>query len=953
MKKILSIAVSLCLAFTLVIGSPMTFSSAENHAVAATKHLAGYYHTTKKNNLNMRAKASSSSEKIAVISPDSKIKVSAVSGSWGKTVFSGRTGWINLSYAGYYGKHVPGTYQVNKSGGLELKAEGSVKSKTRATIPNKKNIEISRNSAKWGKVSYNGKTGWVLLKYVSLVKDALDNPYVLPSEDVTVTTRSYTSLKISWPNIPDAAGYYVYRSEKAKGNYAKVGTVNSSATVSFNDTKLKKNTAYYYKVEAFRKGTDNVQRDMPVDGVCGFTGAKAARITSARWISGSTSVSITWNKPSFSTGYVLYRSTSKTGTYKRKAIFKHSTTSFINKGLTTNKTYYYKIKSKRVVNGTTYYSDLSAPVSVYVKAPPRSDYKTGYYRVTSSDGLNLRAEASTDSKLETIMPCNAKIKVSSVYGYWGYTTYAGRKGWTNLKYTSYYGKYKPGTYKVTSSDGVTLRAKADAKSTRRAVIPKNTKIKILKSSGKWGKTSYKGKSGWVSMKYVSLVKDVINNPNALKTSEVKVATLGYKTLKVSWVKVPDATGYYIYRSSKADGDYSRIKKIDSVSTLSFRDTDLERNKAYYYRVETYRSNISRLKGSVSAKGVCGYTGSQATSITSVKCASETSAVITWKKPKYATHYILFRSTKEDEDYKKVGLFKYDTTSFTNTKLTTNKTYYYKIKTMRVMGKDTYYSAVSEAEKVLVKAPPSSVKTYDVTKPTSLYKGSAFTLKGTVKSAYPITRIKVGIKDDNKNWMKGYYVVRHPDKTSYSLSNVDPYIEFNKLKEGTYYYAIHVTDSKGYKKTVLSSEFTIVTIGDSSGTYRWPVGFRPIDITTYFSGQWSSGGHQGIDICKPGGSYGKAIYAARAGFVQIAQTSWTKTNGSYGQYVKLLHADGYATLYAHCSKLCVKEGESVKKGQKIAEIGDTGYSFGAHLHFEVIKPGTSNTRVNPLNYLPPL
>jgi murein DD-endopeptidase MepM/ murein hydrolase activator NlpD len=70
--------------------------------------------------------------------------------------------------------------------------------------------------------------------------------------------------------------------------------------------------------------------------------------------------------------------------------------------------------------------------------------------------------------------------------------------------------------------------------------------------------------------------------------------------------------------------------------------------------------------------------------------------------------------------------------------------------------------------------------------------------------------------------------------------------------------------------------------------------------------------------------------------------------SYGLYVVVMSPEGVETLYAHLSSISVSAGETVSQGQAIGVIGDTGYSTGVHLHFEVIDNGV---RVNPLNYLP--
>lgn len=98
-------------------------------------------------------------------------------------------------------------------------------------------------------------------------------------------------------------------------------------------------------------------------------------------------------------------------------------------------------------------------------------------------------------------------------------------------------------------------------------------------------------------------------------------------------------------------------------------------------------------------------------------------------------------------------------------------------------------------------------------------------------------------------------------------------------------------------------------------------------------------HRGIDIGAPMGS---GVLAADDGVVLTAGY-----NNSYGYYITINHGSGYVTLYAHNSKLLVKSGQTVTKGQVIAKCGSTGNSTGPHIHFEVQINGSL---ANPLNYL---
>ena len=110
------------------------------------------------------------------------------------------------------------------------------------------------------------------------------------------------------------------------------------------------------------------------------------------------------------------------------------------------------------------------------------------------------------------------------------------------------------------------------------------------------------------------------------------------------------------------------------------------------------------------------------------------------------------------------------------------------------------------------------------------------------------------------------------------------------------------------------------------------------VTSKFGPRWRST-HKGVDL---DANLRDNIYAAEKGIVVKAG----KGSG-YGKMVRIKHAGGFETVYAHMSRIRVKEGDRVSKGQLVGKAGNTGTSTGVHLHFEILKDGKA---VNPQSYV---
>jgi murein DD-endopeptidase MepM/ murein hydrolase activator NlpD len=100
-------------------------------------------------------------------------------------------------------------------------------------------------------------------------------------------------------------------------------------------------------------------------------------------------------------------------------------------------------------------------------------------------------------------------------------------------------------------------------------------------------------------------------------------------------------------------------------------------------------------------------------------------------------------------------------------------------------------------------------------------------------------------------------------------------------------------------------------------------------------------HSGMDF---GAKHGTKIFATGKGVVSIA--GYGKNLAGYGQCVVINHGYGYQTLYGHMSKIKVRVGQRIKRGDVIGLVGSTGKSTGPHLHYEVIKNGR---KINPISF----
>jgi len=177
--------------------------------------------------------------------------------------------------------------------------------------------------------------------------------------NLSVSTPTATSIKLSWTSVSGANGYEVFRSLSATGTYTWLA---NAFTNSYTNSGLTTGTTYYYKVKA--RSTTQVPTIYSVySSVIAAKPVLVLGVPTNLSVSTptATSIKLSWTNVSGANGYEVFRSLSATGTYTWLA--NAFTNSYTNSGLTTGTTYYYKVKARNTTKVPTVYSAYTSVIS--------------------------------------------------------------------------------------------------------------------------------------------------------------------------------------------------------------------------------------------------------------------------------------------------------------------------------------------------------------------------------------------------------------------------------------------------------------------------------------------------------------------------------------------------------------------------------------------------------------
>ena len=238
-------------------------------------------------------------------------------------------------------------------------------------------------------------------------------------ELTSVSSSGARSITLKWNTVDGAGTYRIYRSEKPDGTFTSITTVSDKdykGSLSYKDNSVKSGTKYYYKVCTFTEGF--TYTDGHLSKSLSATPVPSKRTLTAKTASYN-SIQLSWKKGETGvSGYVIYRSDSKDGTYKKiKTINDRETTSWKNGKLTIGKTYYYKIKAFAANNDKNYYGSASsavksvpsvlAPKIESVKITEVTKAKITWTKVSDAHGYAVYRSDSKDGTYKKIKTVNS------------------------------------------------------------------------------------------------------------------------------------------------------------------------------------------------------------------------------------------------------------------------------------------------------------------------------------------------------------------------------------------------------------------------------------------------------------------------------------------------------------------------------------------------------------------
>jgi hypothetical protein len=545
---------------------------------------------------------------------------------------------------------------------------------------------------------------------------------------ITVSSASYTSLRISWEPVFGAKGYVISRATSSTGTYTQIAEVVD--TDHYVDTGLTFNKYYYYKVKAYAL----------VEGVKVFGADSAAKYNrpSLPAVTGQSVVSsaynantISWSALTGATGYQVYYSK---GTSTSFVWLKTVTgTSTVHTGLTTATSYNYKIRAYRLVGTTAVYGPFSAvasnapipgtPTNLNVVSGGFSSLKATWTAVSGANGYEISIATVVDGTY-TVLPLVTSASATLNGLLINQTYYVRVRAFRIVGTTRVFGAYsaidsaKPvpiaPTLSVTSTAFDSLRISWPVVSGTTAyelyvLNPGSSTYELLTTTSGNSYISSGLTTGQLysfKAKAYSQVGDekvygpdssvVAARPVPQAVTGWVISMPGVTTMSLAWNAVVGATGYDITRATSSGGTYYLVASVEDAT--NYVNTGLTFYRYYYYKIRPYTTvNGVKVYGALS-----GYVYARtipSTPQVNVTNTNSKTNVISWAPVSGAQGYVIYYAKGTSTTY--TALRTVTSTSTTHTGVALNSSYKYRVRAYRTYGTTRIYSAYSTIQTVLV------------------------------------------------------------------------------------------------------------------------------------------------------------------------------------------------------------------------------------------------------------
>ncbi|WP_446897090.1 fibronectin type III domain-containing protein [Clostridium sp. LBM24168] len=552
--------------------------------------------------------------------------------------------------------------------------------------------------------------------------------------DLQAIGMNESTIRLNWGNVSGAQSYNIYRSDSENGEYVKVNN-NEVTANSYEDTGLESGQTYYYRITAVNETEESDKStsanaatldEIPIPVLPGVPAGLHVTGTD------KSKIGLSWDIVLGADSYNVYRSDSENGEYVKVNTAGVISNTYKDTGLESGQTYFYKVTAVNetdesakspFASATTVKETVPPPVppKVLPKVPEglivesMDEYKVklSWYAAMGAKGYNVYRSDSENG--EYVKVNNNEVTAN------GYEDMGLESGKT------YY-------YRITAVNEAGESEKSESVSvTTLPEVPKGLKIEVIdkiKISLSWNivpgakvynvyrsdsengeymkvnnievtASSYEDTGLEPGKTYYYKISAINESGESEKSESVSVLTLleipgglGIEStdkdkVKLKWDSVSGVTAYNVYRSDSENGEYVKVNNIE-VTASSYEDTGLEPGKTYYYKIsainESGESEKSESVSVLTLPEIPGGLGIESTDKDKVK--------LKWDSVSGVMAYNVYRSDSENGEYVKVNNIEVTASSYEDTRLESDKTYFYKITGVNESGESDKSTCVS-------------------------------------------------------------------------------------------------------------------------------------------------------------------------------------------------------------------------------------------------------------------